>query len=254
MGYVSTNIGDLTGGTCTRPIKLAWTKIGREYLIGKRANRKKGITIKYFSVGDSDINYQVADNNLVGFVPNITGIEDDCLIGTMKDSFEYNVNYNREGLIIVKDLTINFNDNPSTLIGCTPSSLLYDIYLNGVTILKQQFNYNYLFAPSTFYSLIDIDNKKNDILTNYITNSILSNIDLTINTIETSVGSGVYTIQGYIIKIKDQSSSLLISDNSSSICNNLIKSNTTIEQKVISNPSLVVTENVSTFFIPACGS
>jgi hypothetical protein len=254
MGYVSINIGDLSGNTCTRPIKLAWTKIGREYLIGKRNNRKKGITIKYFSISDSDINYSETNKNLVGFVPNITGIENDCLVGTLKDSFKYNVNLNREGLILVRDLNITFNNNPSTLLGCTPESLIYDIYLNGVSILKQQFNYNYLFPNNTFYTNSELQTKQNDIIENYINDSVIGLYTITINTSETSIGSGLYIINSYTITTNNKTIDSSFSDNSNSICNNLIKSNISYIQKIITNPNLIVTENTGSFFIPPCGS
>ena len=82
MGYIISDITD----ACQLPLEVYWTDIGREYLIGKKQNRKKGIKVSYFSLGDSDCNYLVSDepNNFlpIDFVPDIAGDVDSCLKGT----------------------------------------------------------------------------------------------------------------------------------------------------------------------------
>lgn len=89
MGYVDNNFIDdiINGGNLT----ISWTKIGREYLIGKKKNRKAGLTIIYFAVSDVDTNYKILTR--ADLIPNITGEEGFCINGNLRDNMFYLINY-----------------------------------------------------------------------------------------------------------------------------------------------------------------
>lgn len=97
MGYVGNNfINDIIN---SGELSISWTKIGREYLIGKKKNRKVGLTITYFTVSDIDTNYKILTR--ADLIPNITGEEYFCINGNLRDNAFYLINY--------KDLTSTNN-------------------------------------------------------------------------------------------------------------------------------------------------
>lgn len=83
MGYVQEISGSPT------EFKVYWTDKGREYL-SRVDDDNTGLLVKYFTLGDSDINYSVIDSDITDFVPNISGHkETSCLFGTLQTDIRY---------------------------------------------------------------------------------------------------------------------------------------------------------------------
>jgi len=76
MGYLPSS--------STQTLYAYLTQKGRYYLLFSSATES---TVKYFSLHDDDINYRVSSKNVGsdynklprGFVPDITGDDDDCI-------------------------------------------------------------------------------------------------------------------------------------------------------------------------------
>mgnify|MGYP006935534913 CR=1 FL=1 len=52
---------------------IYFTQKGVEYLLGKR-NSPEDLIIRYFTLGDSDVNYGVVNKLANGYVPDISGL------------------------------------------------------------------------------------------------------------------------------------------------------------------------------------
>ncbi len=246
MGYVN-NIGILSGTTCTKELSISWTKLGREYLIGKRAGRKKGITIKYFSLQDKDINYNTDLNNRDSFVPNITGIDNQCINGNLVDEVQSLVNLNKEGLILVKDFNIYLKDNENDA-NCPTNQVIYDAFIDGVSIFKTKPNYyNMYFSHTTGGPYYDYGNSY--FKASYIKDSLSSIIDVTFSQRPFGTSEIIYA---YNLKIKSLPGNSVVTDNIADICGNKFSSTITFEQKVIIDPNAIDTDNISTYEVPNC--
>ena len=81
MGFVKTDINN--------NIEITFTKLGREYLIGKkRLNGKsalESLKIDFTTYGDSDFNYNVTSLNN-DIITATTGDNDVCLKGTLQNN------------------------------------------------------------------------------------------------------------------------------------------------------------------------
>lgn len=252
MGYTNKNNGVLSGSTCTKPFTISWTKIGREYLIGKRKGRKSGLTVKYFTLGDSDNNYKVNLAPKVGFIPNITGEEGFCINGNLNESIKYNLNVNKEGLAIIKNYNIVFNRTTNNTNTCTINNLLYDIYFNTTSMFTTKPDYFTLLPDSTFNSITDIITYSNSIKGYFKPEyQDIINVGYTFLPVNNS-NSSPLKITGIIFTIQGISFSSNITDNSTSICNNLIQSSISYDQQVITNPNIIDTINYSTYILPDC--
>lgn len=69
MGYIG------TGGTVSMSTTAYLTQRGRELLIKGDSTSK----VAYFALGDSDANYHILNVLDVGYVPDITGNNVDCI-------------------------------------------------------------------------------------------------------------------------------------------------------------------------------
>lgn len=85
MGYLPSN-----GVLCFNDFDVFWTDIGRDYLIGKRPN-KKGLIITSFSLGDNDCNYLIAPVPKTSFITDITGNHKPCLLATKVNTIRYEI-------------------------------------------------------------------------------------------------------------------------------------------------------------------
>ncbi len=80
MGYIS-------GDTCDKILHISFTEKGMEYLSGLNPN-KDGLEVKYFSLGDSDVNYNAYYR--LCKIPDLTG-EVDCIRETKAIAIKYPV-------------------------------------------------------------------------------------------------------------------------------------------------------------------
>ena len=88
MGYVK----EISGATTE--FTVYWTELGRDYL-SRTKNSNNGLLVKYFTLGDSDINYNIVDKNIKDFIPNIAGHKDTtCLFGTLQNNIKYGLEGN----------------------------------------------------------------------------------------------------------------------------------------------------------------
>lgn len=250
MGYNQKNIGILSGGTCTKPFTISWTKLGREYLIGKKQGRKSGITVRFFSLGDSDANYYTKSVLKSGLVPSITGVQNECINGNLRDDILFKINLNKQGLILLKDYSIVIPKNNNDPSSCPNSALQYNVFLNNISILNTTIDYFTLLPSNPFNTINDINNYGNNLIT-FVNNQYQSDIlfsysyELIPNTI-------LYRITGLTIKINNLSFTDFITDNSNTICNNLIQSVIVFTQKTIENPNFVENMNMNGMVLPDC--
>lgn len=246
MGYIISDITD----ACQLPLEVYWTDIGREYLIGKKINRKKGIKALYFSLGDSDCNYLVSDepNNFlpIDFVPDIAGDVNSCLKGT-KNSIKSNIYLLPKNLIKTKQYIIKLNDNTnSTITSCDINSLLYQLNINNISIFNNNLNYKtYTGSDKIFLTQKDAQN--------YIDNNIKTNIKSEfINNVSYSVGinkntNNTFTLFNPMFIIITDSFTDNVTDNSTTICGNNLNTIINFTSIAISNPNadVIQTENYS---------
>lgn len=83
MGYISS--------AATNDNVIYFTEKGLEYLFS--GNIKENLTVIYFSLGDSDANYNVPQGLDIGFVPDINGQSGTCLNITAVKSIKWNLKY-----------------------------------------------------------------------------------------------------------------------------------------------------------------
>ena len=83
MGFLKSN-----GIVCDGNITVFWTDIGREYLMGFK-KPKDGAVPYYFSLADGDTNYLNQFEPQAGFIPDLTGNHNQCLLPT-KDTIVRN--------------------------------------------------------------------------------------------------------------------------------------------------------------------
>jgi len=70
MGFIST--GETNG------MVIYFTPKGMEYLTGKKTS-SRDLSIRYFSLGDSDTNYLTQKKSFRGFIPDLSGDDVACL-------------------------------------------------------------------------------------------------------------------------------------------------------------------------------
>lgn len=258
MGFVSKISGSITisGNTslCSKPIFLSWTKVGREYLIGKKPGRKKGILVKYISLGDSDTNYFNTNLKRSGYIPNISGQEDECINGTWKSESSNLINLNKVGLSIVKDFIINLDLNSNVdITSCNLNDLKYDLFINSISVFSQLPDYYSLFTPNVTYNSI------NEIQDYYVNtfNFFLPSIKqiISVDSIRhEKLSNTAYKITGVTFKLNTLPNGTVLSDSAVYSCNNSILSNITDIQKVIINPQVIDTVNAGSVIVPDCSS
>ncbi len=241
--------------TCTKDLLLSWTKVGREYLIGKKKGRKKGIRIVYFSLGDSDENYYVDDQLSTGFIPNITGNEHFCINGNLRNDITHKLNYQKQGLTLLKDYTIVLTDL-NNAGGCPITSLLYNITIDGVSVFGLTPDYHSLFLNGTLIPLTNINNINAQQKTNFVKSEYLNVLNFNYGyTIVNVSGVDYAQLNGNLtITIVNQPYTSILVDNSSVICNNTIGSIITFVQKVVSNPNIVEDLNANSHLIIPCST
>ena len=76
MGFIST--GQTDG------MVIYFTPKAIEYLMGKKTS-PSDLSITYFSLGDSDTNYLIANKLTTGYIPDLSGEESICLRNTAVD-------------------------------------------------------------------------------------------------------------------------------------------------------------------------
>jgi hypothetical protein len=253
MGYTP-NDSYLSGVTCTDTIYVSWTKIGREYLIGSRANRKAGLTVSYFTLGDSDMNYLNTAEIINGFIPNVTGEDTLCLNGTSTDDITYKVNLNDNSQIIVKSFNIFIPISTNNPAGCTLQSLIYNIFYDGINIFATPPSYYDLFPANNVYTSYDqlntvVANLQSMLLPEFVNNISFNYGKGSLN----SHGSPFpFAITNLFISVVDLPADSTITDNSYLICNNMIQSTITFTQKIVVNPSNIPDLNGNQFTLPIC--
>lgn len=65
-------MGFIPSGTSSA-MTIYFTEKGVEYLLGKRKS-PEDLIIRYFTLGDSDMNYKVTNSLTNGYVPDISGL------------------------------------------------------------------------------------------------------------------------------------------------------------------------------------
>lgn len=185
MGFVINDSG------FTNELKISWTKIGREYLIGSRPNRKKGLIVKKFALSDVDINYNVTDQDYIDLIPNITGVENRCINGNVVVDQKFLLEINDSNEFNYKNYTITITPSSGRIRGDCNEINLYDLTIDGVSIFNQKIPYSV------------ISNNFNDILF-YVKSAYLSNIFL----------------NGNIISLNNIPTDSVVADNSNIRCNN----------------------------------
>jgi hypothetical protein len=85
MGFISTGATD--------NMVVYFTPTGINYLMGGKKN-VSDLSIAYFSLGDSDINYNVMNKTQKGFIPDLNGEDATCLKAvTLNVNIKYNIEY-----------------------------------------------------------------------------------------------------------------------------------------------------------------
>lgn len=226
---------------CDMNLNIYWTDIGKKYLYGGKNGRKTGIRATYFSLGDSDTNYNVSDNPILelphNFVPDISGFESNCLLGTKHNFINNHINFLSANLIKTKKYYINLIDNTNqSTNSCNINDLIYKIFYNGSNIFINDKIYS-------VYTAKNIDFRTKLDAEDYINKNIINNIDASfVNNV--SVVSGIkqnidntYSISniGFIITtnvFNDQ-----VGDNESYICSNSLNTEIRFETVITSNPN-----------------
>ena len=128
MGYITSYIVSSGSSQCTKELAVSWTPLGRQYLSGSRPNRVQGITIAYFTLGDSDINYNLSNSNIESdkIIPSITGVANACLNGTRVQGIEYMVNLYGPDKLVIYSYAIGFR-----ISGPQSPTSFVDIIQNG---------------------------------------------------------------------------------------------------------------------------
>lgn len=237
MGFIFSDSSD----ACNLPLEIYWTDLGREYLIGKKSNRKKGISVKYFTLGDSDCNYIISEepNNMLppNFVPDAAGDVTNCLKGTKDNILKSNVYLLPQHLIKTKQYTITLTDNTNnSTASCQINDLIYKIYLNGSNIFINDLIYSVYTGGGRIF-LTEQDAQT------YVDNNIIANINsLYINNVSFTVGinkntNGTFSLFNPMFIIITDAFTDLVADNSTSICSNSLKTNISFSTAVISDPN-----------------
>lgn len=117
MGYIKS----ISGFTCTGDLTIAWTTIGREYLIGKKTPRD-GCIIDSFSLSDSDRNYMSTLEPAPNFIPHVTGDQTPCLLPTSSMSIKHFINKNGDA-----GNTIDYRSKPLKKCASDDCTKYYDI-------------------------------------------------------------------------------------------------------------------------------
>lgn len=135
MGYKSYIPGVLTGDTCVKDMEITWTKLGRDYLSGSKPNRVKGLTISYFTLSDSDMNYFVTKKNIKKFVPANSGVTEKCINGTNVYDLKWKIF--KERITNVTDIRIAFRIPTSIFQRNTAAIRSYNNYINDLSYVSQ---------------------------------------------------------------------------------------------------------------------
>lgn len=214
MGFVNNDSG------LTNNLKISWTDIGREYLIGLRANRKSGLIIKKFSLSDKDINYTVKDQDYINLIPNITGVENRCINGNKHTSQHSLLNVLESQVLSYKNYSFEIvptrtTREPSNL-NCLETNV-YDILVDNISIFNQKL------------PLPLLTNNINDVIF-YVKSDFQSNVSVT---------------EPNIIRLNNLSENAIVSDNGLNRCN--WGFNTFISEELIqlNNPASSTTINYS---------
>ncbi len=81
MGFLVSNDENTV---CLGELTIFWTDIGKQYLLGAK-KPKNGSIPYYFSLSDCDKNYLINVNLENGFVTDLTGNHNVCLLPTVSD-------------------------------------------------------------------------------------------------------------------------------------------------------------------------
>lgn len=238
MGFIKDNNTDI----CDLDLSVYWTDKGKAYLNGGLKGRKTGMKAAYFSLGDSDSDYNQSTNPTnvlkVNFIPDIAGTEPNCLDGTKHNNIKYLVNYLPQNLIKTKRYLVNLIDNTTTnsTINCIPSALIYNLYFNGINVFTTDKPYStYTGYNLTFNSKTDIDTYVLNNITNNIKPEYTNNITV-ITGIQKNVNN-TFNIKNIAFSITTESLTDQIGDNSINICNNNLTTEIKYETVITSDPN-----------------
>lgn len=115
MGFLDSN-----GISCEGVLTVFWTPVGRKYLIERN---KDGYTPTDFSLGDSDVNYINKFEPQAGFISDLGGFKNFCIIPTRATKIAYNIEVDNINNQLVPNSVLNIRSCVPT-IDC---SLYYDM-------------------------------------------------------------------------------------------------------------------------------
>ena len=238
MGFIKNTNSDI----CDIDLLVYWTDKGKDYLNGGLKGRKTGMKASYFSLGDSDTNYNQSTNpnNVlkINFVSDISGTEPNCLDGTKHNNIKYLINYLPQNLIKTKRYLVNLIDNTTnnSLINCVESSLIYNLYFNGLNVFINNKQYSvYTGKNLLFNSKAEIDSYILNNITNNIKPEYQNNISI-ITGIQTNLNN-TFSIKNIAFSITTETLNDQIADNSVNICNNNLTTEIKYETIITSDPN-----------------
>jgi hypothetical protein len=238
MGFIKdTNID-----VCDINLSVYWTDKGKGYLSSILKGRKTGMKATYFSLGDSDTNYNQSTNpdNILrtNFIPDISGTEPNCLDGTKHNNIKYLINHLPQNLIKTKRYLVNLIDNTTvnSTISCVESSLIYNLYFNGENVFTNDKRYSvYTGKDLIFNNKAEIDSYVLTNITNNIKAKYQNNITV-ITGIQTN-SNNTYSIKNIAFTIITETLTDQVADNSINICNNNLTTEIKYETIITSDPN-----------------
>lgn len=82
-------MGFIPSGTSSA-MTIYFTQKGVEYLLGKRKN-PNDIIIRYFTLGDSDTNYNISSGLPSGYIPDISGLSGSSINVTSSNDIKWKI-------------------------------------------------------------------------------------------------------------------------------------------------------------------
>jgi hypothetical protein len=267
MGFVNDNIvGQIvSNNNCCKDLAISFTKLGREYLSGvNKGDRINGITVKYFSLGDSDNDYNNTHILKFGFIPNVTGEDSNglCLNGNYRDVSNpiSNIYHFGKDLITIKSYKVSFLfDKINSSYDAGTNDIFYILEKNGGSIFSNNIKLEQLIGLGlSFLTENDAINYFTSIKSNYIKPEFNNTNILTLNPTITPVTIGnstTYVVTDFFIEIKNLAGSDTVNDNSVvlSTTGNINLTNVIFNKQSIPNPNIIPTfDYTKKFQIPSC--
>lgn len=109
MGFIN------SGNTIT--LNAYFTPLGKDRLLSKDLNNK---VITSFSLGDSDMNYNINDPLTTGNIPDLTGDNTGCVISIAETDIKHKIKV----FVPVYDINDEITDIDIPIVPITPTILL----------------------------------------------------------------------------------------------------------------------------------